>query len=419
MFEPTEAFERIYAEAFAPMHERFCAVWAAATGLPADAPATKLATLAMLGQILYFRVAPPRRDAPARLERHRPARGRGDPRDAGRPSRRRARRRAQGGAMILETLCSIGFVASWLSACSPPAASVVGYVEGEYVQIAPIDVARIVALDVRRGDLVKAGETIGSVEATDAEIAVHNAEGALAQAQAELANILYGRRPEEIAAIQATLDAAKVQTEDNKRSLDRERDLNARGFAPQADLDRAQTAYDVSSSRVKELDRQSRRRQAAGARRRNRRRPEPGQAGASRARSGALAARPAHADRAGGGADFRHHPPSRRSRRPDRAGRVDAARRRAQADALRARSRRCRRWRSASSSRVRCDGCPPGLTAAVSYIAREPEFTPPVIYSLDERQTLVYLVEARPAHDVALRLQPGQIVDVDLPQRRP
>jgi AcrR family transcriptional regulator len=57
MFEPTEAFERIYSEAFAPMHERFCVVWAAATGAPADAPATKLATLAMLGQILYFRVA--------------------------------------------------------------------------------------------------------------------------------------------------------------------------------------------------------------------------------------------------------------------------------------------------------------------------------------------------------------------------
>ncbi len=65
MFEPTEAFERIYAEAFAPMHERFCAVWAAATGLKADAPATKLATLAMLGQILYFRIG--RRVAMRRL----------------------------------------------------------------------------------------------------------------------------------------------------------------------------------------------------------------------------------------------------------------------------------------------------------------------------------------------------------------
>ena len=33
--------------------------------------------------------------------------------------------------MILEALCSIGFVASWLSACAPPATAVVGYVEGE------------------------------------------------------------------------------------------------------------------------------------------------------------------------------------------------------------------------------------------------------------------------------------------------
>ena len=79
MFEPTEAFERIYAEAFAPMHERFCAVWATATGAPADAPATKLATLAMLGQILYFRVA--RRVALRRLgwSDIGPARGRSDP----------------------------------------------------------------------------------------------------------------------------------------------------------------------------------------------------------------------------------------------------------------------------------------------------------------------------------------------------
>ena len=57
MFEPTEAFERIYDDAFAPLHERICVVWAAATGAPAEAPATKLATLAMLGQILYFRLA--------------------------------------------------------------------------------------------------------------------------------------------------------------------------------------------------------------------------------------------------------------------------------------------------------------------------------------------------------------------------
>ena len=65
MFEPTEAFERIYAEAFAPVHERFCFVWAAATGAPAHSVETRLATLAMLGQILYFRIG--RRVAMRRL----------------------------------------------------------------------------------------------------------------------------------------------------------------------------------------------------------------------------------------------------------------------------------------------------------------------------------------------------------------
>ena len=46
---------------------------------------------------------------------------------------------------------------------------------------------------------------------------------------------------------------------------------------------------------------------------------------------------------------------------------------------------------------VHCDGCAPDdLTARVTYVSDGPEFTPPVIYSLENRQKLVYLVEARP-----------------------
>ena len=62
---------------------------------------------------------------------------------------------------------------------------------------------------------------------------------------------------------------------------------------------------------------------------------------------------------------------------------------------------------------LKCDGCPDGLAATVSFVADEPEFTPPVIYSVDSRQKLVYLIEARPEAD-QLALQPGQIVDVRL-----
>jgi AcrR family transcriptional regulator len=56
-FEPSAAFERFYAGAFAPMHERVCRIWAAATGADADSVETRLATLAMLGEVLYFRLA--------------------------------------------------------------------------------------------------------------------------------------------------------------------------------------------------------------------------------------------------------------------------------------------------------------------------------------------------------------------------
>ena len=67
---------------------------------------------------------------------------------------------------------------------------------------------------------------------------------------------------------------------------------------------------------------------------------------------------------------------------------------------------------------VRCSGCPQGMTASVSYVSQEPEFTPPVIYSAQTRQKLVYLVEARPEGGPATRLQPGQIVDVMLRGRK-
>jgi HlyD family secretion protein len=61
---------------------------------------------------------------------------------------------------------------------------------------------------------------------------------------------------------------------------------------------------------------------------------------------------------------------------------------------------------------VSCDGCPADLTARVSFVAQTAEFTPPVIYSLDERSKLVFLVEARPDKPTALRV--GQPVSVGL-----
>jgi HlyD family secretion protein len=62
---------------------------------------------------------------------------------------------------------------------------------------------------------------------------------------------------------------------------------------------------------------------------------------------------------------------------------------------------------------VTCDGCEAGLTATVTFIASSAEYTPPVIYSLDERAKLVFLIEARPQFPDKFRV--GQPVTVTLP----
>jgi HlyD family secretion protein len=60
--------------------------------------------------------------------------------------------------------------------------------------------------------------------------------------------------------------------------------------------------------------------------------------------------------------------------------------------------------------RVSCDGCVSDLSAKVYYIATTAEYTPPVIYSQEERHKLVYLVQARPNKPDLLRV--GQPVSV-------
>ena len=66
---------------------------------------------------------------------------------------------------------------------------------------------------------------------------------------------------------------------------------------------------------------------------------------------------------------------------------------------------------------VSCDACATGLTAKVTFISGSAEYTPPVIYSLEERAKLVYLIEAHP--DAPDKFRVGQPVTVTLPEAAP
>ena len=69
------------------------------------------------------------------------------------------------------------------------------------------------------------------------------------------------------------------------------------------------------------------------------------------------------------------------------------------------------RYRPGKSVRFSCDSCASGLTAKISYVSPRSEFTPPVIFSRDSRDRLVFMVEALPAKPASL--MPGLPIDVE------
>ena len=309
-------------------------------------------------------------------------------------------------------LCAIPLIGSLNWACPPPPPFAVGYVEGEYILVAPIETATISSVDVRRGDRVAADQPLAQLERRDAEIAVAEASAALARAESDLANLHQGRRPEEIAVVEAGLASAVSQLSEAQRVLRRQSELLSRGISTQADFDAASTTVELGLAKVAEFEAD-----LAVAR--------------LPARPDEIAAAQAAVRQTIAGLDQANWRLENRTLAIGTAGEVFDVIRNAgevagpqapvlsilpdHATKLRVYVPEAARALLSIGTRliITCDGCAGNMTASVIYIADNPEFTPPVIYSQESRQRLVYLVEARP-DEGASALGPGQIVDVDL-----
>jgi HlyD family secretion protein len=310
-------------------------------------------------------------------------------------------------------VCSIPLLSALFAACTPLPPFATGYAEGEYVLIAPVSTAQISSLSVARGDHVKAGQLLAEMERQDAEIALAQAEAATSQAESQLANLREGKRPEEIGVIQATLVSARAQAAEARRNAERISSLASKGAATQAQQEDAATALATAEAKTAEVEANLAVAQLPA-------RPQEIAAAAASLRGAeaelarakwTLDKRQLSAPTAGVISDVIRNPgeiagPSAPvlSLLPDGGVKL----RLYVPEALVA------QIKIGSPLRVNCDACPQGLTATVSYVADGPEFTPPVIYSLVNRQKLVFLIEARPDASSAGVLKPGQIVDVDL-----
>lgn len=313
---------------------------------------------------------------------------------------------------MMSWICALPFVTVLFSACGPAEPLAVGYVEGEYVLLAPYDVAQINAVEVHKGERLPSGAVVARLETQDAEIAVSEADAAYRQAAAQLDNLKRGKRAEEIAVIEATLNSAVAQAAEARRAFDRQKELSGQGFSSKASYDAAETALASAEAKMAEL-----RANLAVAR--------------LPARPDEILAAENALKRARANLDTAKWRLQKRTITTPAAGEIsDVIRRNGELGgpsapvvsflpegAVKLKIYVAQKDLSSvnvgARLNVRCDGCGDVNFATVSFVSRDPEFTPPVIYSINNRQKLVYLVEAKPDGAASL-LKPGQIVDVDL-----
>ncbi len=308
-------------------------------------------------------------------------------------------------------LCSVPLVGLLLNACMAPGPLATGYVEGDYALIAPIEVAQIAAIPVKRGDRVSFDQPLVILERRDAEIAVAQSRAALAQAKSQLANISLGARSEKIAVLMASLSAAKANAKESERNMLRQKRLSEKGTSSASRYEQAQTTYDVAKAKVEEL-------QANLA------------LAKLPARKDEIEAAKAVVAKAEAALEHSEWRLKKRVVRAAQAGIVvDVVRDIGEVSGPQAPvlsilpdngaklrlylpEKLLSKVALGSLLEVECDGCSGDLRARINYISEGPEFTPPVIYSLQNRQKLVYLIEAKFADRSGLK--PGQIVSVRL-----
>jgi HlyD family secretion protein len=310
---------------------------------------------------------------------------------------------------------AIGFLLAALTAgCNdPPQKHLQGYAEGEYVRVASPFAGQLAKLAVKRGDQVKAGEPLFTLEQENEAAQRREAADRLARAQAQLENLRKAKRPTEIDAVRAELAQAEANLKLAEANLKRNEQLYRENFISGERLDDFRNQAARARAEVEET-----RAQLATARLAAR----PDEIRAAEAE--VAAARNALAQ-----ADWRVAQKAQRA--PQDALVHDTLFVQGEwvpagapvVNLLPPGNVKVRFFvpetqvgtvKTGQPVMLACDGCAGPIPAQVTYIAPQAEYTPPVIFSRDRREKLVFLVEARPAATDAPKLHPGQPVEVTL-----
>jgi HlyD family secretion protein len=287
-----------------------------------------------------------------------------------------------------------------------------GYVEGEYVMVAAPAAGRLERRFVDRGAQVDAGAPLFVLEQENEKAARQEAQERLNNAQARLANLEGARRGQEIEAIRAQLREATAARDLSAEQLAQQQRLFTAKFVSQASVDAARAAYQRDVARVAEVTAQLRTAQESIGREKEiaaARSDVEAQRAVLAQSEWRLAQRAVQAPAkalvqdtfysegewvAAGAPVVSLLPPAAVKLRffvPETA---------------------LQRMTPGATVQASCDGCPAPIAARITFVSRQAEYTPPIIYSREQRSRLVFMVEARPQPADAARLKPGQPVDV-------
>ena len=274
-----------------------------------------------------------------------------------------------------------------------------GYAEGEEALIAAPQPGWLTSIEVERGANVSLGDVLFTLDATrelaardTANAAISAANAMIVQADAQAAQAL------------ATRAQAEADTLRSEREYERQEGLVAIGATPRREVETAEAS--LQSARARRSQAEAQRAQALGLRAQATAQIEEAEAVLATAEFN-LSERSVQARVAGTVQDIYFRageyataapiisilPPQNVFIRffvpePDLAN-----------------------LRLGDEVQIGCDNCPEKLTANISFISAEVEFTPPIIYSVNNRQKLVFKAEARGPGRLPLR--PGLPVDVN------
>ena len=302
-----------------------------------------------------------------------------------------------------------------VTGCSEKAApGFQGYAEGESLHIAAPFAGTLEQLQVERGQQVAAGTPMFVLEQTNEAAQRREAEARVAAAAARLANLQTGRRSSEIDTVRAQVQQAKAIRELSASQLSQQEKLFKQGFISQARLDEARSMYQRDLARVAELDAQTR------------------TATVSVGREAEIDAAKRDVDVAKAVLAQNDWRVAQKSVAAPVAALVEntffsrgewvpagqSVLSLLAPDKIKVRffvpEEVLGGIKIGQSVSLNCAGCGAPIKANINFIATQPEFTPPVIYSKESHAKLVFYVEAKPLIDQAARLHPGQPVNVSV-----